>query len=206
MEKSRDGMDFAINFVKTNAGIDSPTLLSSPFLLVTLAYYGYRRGYRLDGAESDRLRFWVRLANAKGRYSRGSSETLLDQDLAIVRDGGGADAMVERLRQQVGRLDVTPEELQGRNQRSALFKTMFLAFREQGARDWNSNLTISLDHAGAHHKLQFHHIFPKALLTKRNRTSREADDIANLAFISGSTNRSLRDKPPGGLPRDNPRC
>ena len=195
-EKSRDGIDFAINFVKTNAGIDSPALLSSPFLLVTLAYYGYRRDYRLDRAESDRLRFWVRLANVKGRYSRGSSETLLDQDLAIVRDGGGAEAMVERLRQQVGRLDVTPEELQGRNQRSALFKTMFLAFREQGARDWDSNLAISLDHAGVRHKLQFHHIFPKALLTKRHRTPREADDIANLAFISGATNRRLRDKPP----------
>ena len=31
---------------------------------------------------------WVLLANAKGRYSRGSSETLLDQDLETIRDGG----------------------------------------------------------------------------------------------------------------------
>jgi hypothetical protein len=195
-KKSREGMEFAVNFLKTNARIESPALLSSPFLMVTLAYYGYRRGYHLTGSEADRLRFWVRLANAKGRYSRGSSETILDQDLATIRDGGTVEAMIDRLRLQVGRLDVTPDELRGRNQRSALFKTMFLAFREQGARDWNSNLEISLDHTGLHHTLQFHHIFPKALLAKLDRTSRDADDIANLAFISGSTNRRIGDKAP----------
>src|SRR5262249_43338137 len=158
-----------------------------PFLMVTLAYYGYQRGYHLHGAEADHLRFWVRLANVKGRYSRGSTETILDQDLATVRDGGGVETMVDRLRQQVGRLDVSAEALRGRNQRSALFKTMFLAFREQGARDWNSNLEISLDHTGARHRLQFHHIFPKAALGRLGRSSRDADDIANFAFISGAT-------------------
>jgi hypothetical protein len=106
--KSREGMEFAINFLKTNAGIDSPVLLSSPFLMVILAYYGYQRGYHLHGAEADRLRFWVRLANVKGRYSRGSTETFLDQDLAAVRDGGGVETMVDRLRQQVGRLVGAP--------------------------------------------------------------------------------------------------
>jgi hypothetical protein len=40
---------------------------------------------------------------------------------------------------------VTADELEGRNQRSALFKTMFLAFRSAGAKDWRSNLAISLD-------------------------------------------------------------
>jgi hypothetical protein len=187
------GMEFAINFLKSNAGVDSPALLSSPFLLVTLAIFGHRRAYALDPAEAGRLKFWTLLANAKGRYSRGSSETILDQDLATLREGG-ADELVDRLRQQVGRLEIAPEELEGRNQRSALFKTMFLAFRAAGATDWRSQLAIALSHAGTH-KLQFHHIFPKAVL-KGSYTQREADDIANLAFIGGNTNRRISDKPP----------
>jgi hypothetical protein len=73
---------------------------------------------------------------------------------------------------------------------------MFLAFRAAGAKDWRSNLTIALDHSGAHHQLQFHHIFPKAIL-KGSYTGREADDIANLCFISGKTNRQISDKTPG---------
>lgn len=189
------GMEFALNFVKSNIGIDSPTLLSSPFVLVTLAYFGFQRGYVIDSDEARRLRHWVLVANAKGRYSRGSSETILDQDLATLRQGGGALELLDRLRLQVGRLEIAPEELEGRNQRSALFKTMFLAFRDAGARDWNSNLKIALGHRGAQHRLQFHHIFPKAIL-KAVYTSREADDIANLAFIGGKSNRQISDKAP----------
>lgn len=192
---SCEGMEFALNFLKSNAGIDSPALLSSPFILVTLAYYGHKREYHISHEESDQLRFWVLIANAKGRYSRGSSETLLDQDLTTLKQDGGATELIDRLRLQVGRLDITADELEGRNQRSALFKTMFLAFRESGAKDWRSNLAISLEHSGSQHRLQFHHVFPKAVL-KSAYTAREADDIANLAFIGGKTNRSISDKPP----------
>ena len=194
-KESRRGMEFALNFMRSNAGLESPALLASPFILIAVAYFGHKRDYALSPEESERLRRWVLLANAKGRYSRGSSETILDQDLNILRKGGGADQLVERLRQQVGRLEIAPEELEGRNQRSALFKTMFLAFRDGGAKDWRSNLAIAINHSGVQHKLQFHHIFPKALL-KSSYATREANDIANLCFISGKTNRQISDKAP----------
>lgn len=189
------GMEFALNFMRNNADIHSPVLLSSPFMLITLGYYGHKREYALSPEEAERLRHWVLVANAKGRYSRGSSETVLDQDLTLIRNGGGPQELVDRLRQQVGRLDIAPEELEGRNQRSAIFKTMFLAFRDGGAQDWHSQLAIALDHSGAQHKLQFHHLFPKAVL-RGSYTGREADDIANLCFIAGKTNRQISDKTP----------
>ena len=56
-------------------------------------------------------------------------------------------------------------------------------------------MNIAINHKGAQHKLQFHHIFPKAVL-KDTCTVREADDIANLCFISGKTNRQINDKEP----------
>ena len=190
-----DGMEFALNFLRSNLGIDSPALLSSPFLLVVLAYFGHSRNYALSNDEARQLRYWALMANAKGRFSRGSSETILDQDLASIRQGGEVSELIDRLRLQFGRLDITAEELEGRNQRSALFKTMFLAFRAAGAKDWRSHLAIALDHSGVQHRLQFHHIFPKAVL-KTSFTAREADDIANLAFIGGKTNRAISDKAP----------
>jgi hypothetical protein len=194
-KEAREGMEFSINFLKNNARLDSPALLASPFLVIAVGYYGHKRNYSLTPQESDQLRRWALLANAKGRYSRGSSETILDQDLAILRAGKGADELLERLRQQVGLLEITPEELSGRTQRSALFKTMFLAFREAGAKDWRSQLQIALGHGGTQHKLQFHHIFPKNVL-KGMYTGREADEIANLCFISGRSNRQISDKAP----------
>lgn len=189
------GMEFALNFLRKNAQIDSPELLSSPYILITLACYGHQRRYALTAEESARLRYWALVANMKGRYSRGSSESLLDQDLTTIRSGGDIQGLLDRLRQQVGRLEITPEELEGRNQRSALFKAMFLAFRAAGATDWTSQLAIAVDHVGAQHRLQFHHFFPKAIL-KNHYAGREADDIANLCFIGGKTNRQISDKSP----------
>jgi len=193
---ARHGLEFALNFLKANVGITSPAVLSSPFVIVALAYYGHVRDYRLAPTEEQSLRYWVLAANAKGHYSRGSSETILDQDLLTLREGGGTKELVERLRLQVGRLDVRPEDLEGRSQRSALFKTMFLAFQAAKAKDWRSNLAIALDHSGAQHRLQFHHIFPRALMKRAGRTPREIDVIANLSFISGKTNRQISDKEP----------
>lgn len=195
-EQCVPGMEFAINFLRSNALIDNLALLSSPFPLIVVGFLGHQRSYQLMPSEADWLRYWLLVANAKGRFSRGSSETLLDQDLAVLRQGGTARDLVERLRTQVGRLDFAPDELEGRNQRSALFKTMFLAFRASGAKDWVSQLAIDLDHSGAQHRLQFHHFHPKGSL-KGHVSPREADDIANLTFISGRTNRSISDKSPG---------
>jgi hypothetical protein len=72
---------------------------------------------------------------------------------------------------------------------------MFLAFWSSGAKDWRSNLAIALDHSGTQHRLQFHHIFTKAALNG-GYGGREADDIANLAFLGGKTNRAISDKTP----------
>ena len=190
------GMEFAINFLRSNTGITSPALLASPFLLISLGFYGAHRNYAIASDDARGLARWVLLTNAKGRYSRGSSETLLDQDLKTIRDGGTHAELLDRLRTQVGRLDIAPEELEGRSQRSSLFKTMFLAFQKADARDWHSNLAIALSHVGSAHQLQFHHIFPKALLKKSGFLTREIDDIANLAFIGGKANRKISDKSP----------
>jgi len=113
------GLDFALNLLRSNTGISSPALLASPFLLISLGFYGAQRHYGLSPDEAAGLVRWVLLANAKGRYSRGSSETLLDQDLKTIRDGGSYLELLERLQTQVGRLDIAPEELEGRCPRLA---------------------------------------------------------------------------------------
>lgn len=193
--ESVEGMRFAINFLKSNVGVESVALLSSPFLMITLAYYGHKRGYALTETDASQLRRWVLLVSTKGRYSRGSTETFLDQDLAAIARGDDIDVLIERLRVQFGRLDVTPEELEGKDQRSSLFKTMFVAFRAAGARDWTSNLLISLGHSGTQHKLEYHHLFPKAVLARAGVLPRDVEDLANLAFIAGRSNKKLSDTP-----------
>ena len=195
-EAAKQGMDFALNFLKSNVGIDSPALLSSPFIIIAIASYGHFKDYHLTPEEARLLRYWVLVANAKARYSRGSSETFLDQDLAAIRRSADIPGLLQLLRTQVGRLDVLAGDLENRNSRSAYFKTMFLAFREQGATDWRDQLVISLKHSGVQHNLQFHHIFPQGVLKKLGLSTAKINDICNLSFISGRTNRKISDKEP----------
>jgi hypothetical protein len=198
---SEKGTNFAVNFLKANCSIPSLALMSSPFLVQALAYFGHVHNFELTKDESTQLRKWALLANAKGRYSRGSSETLLDQDLSTIKNGGTAVDLLNRLAGQVGRLDVIEEDLAGRNQRSSLFKTLFMAMAEDGAEDWKTGIKLKIDHSGAQDRIQFHHIFPKDLLKAKYSTA-EIDDIANLAFISGKTNRQiLNDFPAKYIPK-----
>jgi hypothetical protein len=194
-EQAKEGMRFAINFLKSNLGIDDPALLSSDFFPIALGYLGHRKSYELTPAEAADLCYWVLVGNTKGRFSRGSTETLLDQDLSRIRSRGSVEELIEALRLQFGRLDIDLGELENRNARSAFFKTMFLAFRKDGAKDWASNLAISLSHSGKQHRLQFHHIFPRAVVRNLHRPH-IVNDIANLAFIGGKTNRKISNKPP----------
>ena len=45
-------LDFAFNLLRSNTGISSPALLASPFLLISLGFYGAQRHYELSPEEA----------------------------------------------------------------------------------------------------------------------------------------------------------
>ena len=192
--RAKRGLKWAINFFRNNVGIESPALMSSPFGLLAVAYAAEHFDFSPSQSDLVKLRFWTAVSNARGRYSRGSSETLLDQDLSMIRRNAGIDALIESLKQQFGRLHFDVEELDGRTHRSSFFRAMFIASRQRGAVDWKTGIAISVHNLGNEHKLQYHHIFPKATL-KSSYNTQQIDDLANLAFISGKTNQSISAKP-----------
>jgi hypothetical protein len=196
-DESKRSITFALNFLKSNLKIDSLALLTSPFIALTVAFWGFKRDYKISQEEAIQMKRWVLIANTKSRYSS-SAESTLDQDLTILKSGGSVSDLLDRLSAQFGRLDVNEAELQSRRSTSGYFKAMFLAFREDGAKDWYTKLEISVKHSGAEDKLQFHHIFPKAFLRENypDLKRSQVNDIANLAFIGGKTNREISAKAP----------
>lgn len=189
-EEAKEGLRFAINFLRTNAGIENEKLLSSPLFLIAVAYFGSRKRFKLTSPEASALRSWVYIASARGHYS-GSSETTLDSDLSIIREGGDLKAAAEL---QLGRLHVDAADLVGRGKRSALFPMAYLALKAKGAKDWRSQLELSLSHQGRDHCIEYHHIFPKKSLKEAGYEADQINEIANMAFIAGGTNRSLSSK------------
>jgi len=193
--KARAGLEFAVNFLRTNAGIEDESLLSSPLLLIPIAVYSQLKDERLSRDDERHLLRWLYIANARGHYS-GSSETTLDADLAMLYRGHPASALMQPLESQFGRLRIEPSDFIGKGIRSALFSTAYIAIKTAGASDWFTGLGLTLTHTGRQHSIQFHHIFPKAVLQKCSYDKSEINEIANMAFITGKTNRRLSSKAP----------
>lgn len=192
-EKAKKGLDAAINFLRSNAGIEDESLLSSPMFIHVLAVVFHEANNQLTASQQGTLLHWLLVANARGRYSRGAAETLLNEDLAILYRGKGINGLIEPVKRQFGRLTIEPGDLAGRGVNSPLFSLAYLALKDAGAKDWYSGLGLSLTHQGRLHFIQWHHIMPKSLLKGRYETG-EINEIANMAFITGQTNRRISNK------------
>lgn len=193
-EEAKEGLRFAINFLRTNTGIEDESLLSSPMFIHALAAVSRIKDNKLTAVEQRALLHWLLVANARGRYSRGSTETLLNEDLAILFRTGEVAALIEPVKRQFGRLHVEPGDLVGRGVNSPLFSLAYLALKAGGAKDWYSGLGLSLTHQGRLHFIQWHHIIPKSLLKAHGYETGEINEVANMAFITGQTNRRISNK------------
>lgn len=192
--QAQEGLRFAINFLRSNAGIEDETLLSSPMFLHAVAALSRVKDNKLSADEQRQLLHWLLVANARGRYSRGSTESLLNEDLAIIFRTGTVAGLMEPVKRQFGRLHVEPGDLAGRGVGSPLFSLAYLALKASGAKDWYSGLGLSLTHQGKLHFIQWHHVIPKSLLKERGYEPGEINEIANMAFITGQTNRRISNK------------
>lgn len=194
--EAQEGLRYAINFLRTRVGIEDESLLSSPFLIVSLSAVIQNLGGKLSETQQKKLLHWFLVANARGRYGRGSSESLLNEDLAIVYRGAGIEGLTTPMLSQFGRLEIELSDIAGKNKRSPLFALAYLVLKDLGATDWMTGLGLSLVHQGNKHVIQHHHIFPKSKLNRAGYNSNEINEIANFAFIGGGTNREITNKDP----------
>jgi hypothetical protein len=195
-EAAQRSLRFGMDFLRANGRIEDASLLSSPFFLIVIAYFFHQRDGAIDHGDERRLLEWVLVGSARGYFS-GSPETKLDADLARIRSGEGPTALLETLEQQFGRLRFNVGDIAGKTPASGLFALIYLALQRRGATDWRSGLSISVRHRAHQQLLQWHHIFPKARL-KHSFSRRQVNEIANMAFIGGDTNRRIS----AALPED----
>ena len=75
----------------------------------------------------------------------------------------------------------------------ALSRAIVVVSLKSGAIDLASDVSVSKDNIN---KRQYHHLFPKALLTKEDRTLSEINHPLNYALVSETTNKMLAAEPP----------
>jgi hypothetical protein len=131
---------------------------------------------------------WVALAALHHRYS-GAADTALDEDLRACRTDDPVRTLLGNLRKGAGALRAEPDHFAGRlADRSALFAS-WVACKSRGAKDLLDQGNVILQPA-----IDRHHILPRSSFERERRP--EADTLANIAFVSGRTNRTVSDDAP----------
>ncbi len=194
--KTQSSIRFAINFVNANIRIENLRLMSSPFLLIPISYYIELKKEKLNHLETKQLLLWFYSAHMKGHYSYGATESFLDSDINAIKRSDNLEPLLTVLKSHVKSFEITEDDIKGRSTRSPYFSMLFFISKQKGVQDWLSGIALTESAKGKAHAIQFHHIFPKAQLKKIGIDKSEINDLSNLTFIVGRTNRKISDRKP----------
>ena len=195
LKRAEKALDKALNLVSGRLGLDHDQVLAARGALPLMAHYLDRRGV-LDAKERDQLLFWYLQCAMFGRYS-GSTESMLDKDLAAVADLDGAlPRLVKQAELAQGGLLVYPDHFGGWSLGARFYPILYLLTRTGEAKDWGTGLPLKHGLLGKMNQLQVHHIFPKAQLYKRNFGRAEVNAVANFCFLTADTNLQISDQLP----------
>jgi hypothetical protein len=99
--------------------------------------------------------------------------------------------LIELIERQFGRTTFNVGDIKGKGKRSPLFSMSYLAVKKNGGKDWITGLVLNKNAKGKSHRIEFHHIFPRKLLQEAGFEKSEINEISNMAFIGGRTNRRI---------------
>jgi hypothetical protein len=190
-------VDVALNLISARLGLDHDRVLGSRYSFPLLARYLVKCGGRLPSrVEQDKLLYWYVHTLLWGRYS-GTTESVLNQDLGLVRETAGAlDRLIAQLRQNRGDLTVHPTDFSGWSQGARFYPLLYMLTRVWHAKDWDMGVELSSHLLGRLSRLELHHIFPKARLRQHGYSLAYVNAIANFTFLTKETNLLVSDRDP----------
>ncbi len=197
LDRAEKAIDSLLNLISSRLGLDHDRVLGSRYSFPVLARFLDENGgdFGSDG-DQGKLLYWYINTMLRGRYS-GSTESTLNQDLGLIENReDGLDRLIDQLRQQRGDLAVKPEDFLGWSRSARFYPLLYMLSRVQGARDWGTGIELSKQMLGAMGQLHLHHIFPKSLLYKAGHSRPDVNSLANLTFLTGTTNRKVSNRDP----------
>jgi len=181
--KSKRAAEDGLNLVRSELGLVNMDILWSGALLVPVMALCAIQGPRDRHAKA--MAAWLAVAALFHRYSK-AAESALDQDLKACRAGDPIGALLTNLRRDEGKggIRVYPDDFSGALVDKGGLLGIYVACRHRGLRDLFTNGEIILQP-----KVERHHILPRAQFREKHRGT--ADCVANIAFVTEATNRTI---------------
>ncbi|HEY3282610.1 MAG TPA: DUF262 domain-containing protein [Armatimonadota bacterium] len=194
---AESAIDRLLSMVGSRLGLDHDRVLGSQYAFPVMARYLTQRGGTItDYRDRDRLLFWYIHTLLWGRYA-GSTESYLNQDLALIEETEGAlDRLIDQLRQYRPDLRLQPNDFRVWSRGARFYPLLYMLTRVCHARDLVSGVELSDYLLGRLSRLEVHHIFPKALLYKHGYARSDVNAIANFTFLTQESNLLVSDAHP----------
>lgn len=195
MKRAEQGVDFVLNLVSTRLGLDHDKVLLGRYGIPAMVRFVVASGGSVGNASTqNRLLFWYVHQAMWGRYS-GSTESTMDHDLAVLEEGG-LDGLIADMELTRGTLRVRPEDFDSHTIGSRFYPILYMLTRVNDALDFGTGLPLSQHLLGKGSSLEVHHIFPKALLYDVGYLRPQVNAVANFAFLTSASNKTLGKRPP----------
>ena len=195
-------LDYLINLLPRQAFIHSTEDLNTTNVFIPIvAYLSRKNGTFGDQKSIQHARNWLYSALLWARYTA-QTDQRLEADLSIIaKEVEPWNSMRNQIIDQRGRIDVKSSDFEGRTAQHPLYRLTYVLSKAHGAVDWFNGVPLGSTH-GSTYALHSHHIFPQGLLYKSgwdsdNYLHRQiVNEIANRAFLTATSNRSLSDSEP----------
>lgn len=196
LEQTERAVDNLLEAMRSHLYMDIDRVYNSKASFPVMVKYLVDNGGRLsDQADVARLLHWYISVAIWGRFS-GPVETVINQDLAALKTAEPISALLRNLRQSQGERAVTHENFDLNYTRARFYPLLYIMSRIRDARDWCSNNRLRHHSLGDHTNLELHHIFPKAFLRRNGISSKDANNLGNIAFLTKECNLSIGSTPP----------
>ena len=195
-------LDYVTTFLPRQAHINSVRDLSSTNPLIPLIRFLSLNEGKFPSNTSLRSGIhWFYAAQIHQRYS-GQTDSRLEHDVTVInREDSPWQTLVDQIVDQRGRIEVRPDDFEGRGVGHPLYRMSSVVAKAHGAVDWFNGLSLESP-VGDSYGIHSHHVFPPSALYGCGYSSDSHLDrqlvnaIANRAFLTGETNQSLGSRLP----------
>ena len=195
-------LDYTVGILPNHASIHSTRDMSTTNPLIPIVRFLTLNDGRFPSDASLRKALhWFCVAQIQQRYT-GLTDSRLEHDVTIVnREDLPWQSLLNQIVDQRGRIEVLPDDFEGRGTTHPLYRMTFVLSKAHGAVDWFNGLSLAA-HIGDSYRIHSHHIFPQSLLYQNGYSSDSHVDrkivnaIANRAFLTGETNLSIGSRLP----------
>ena len=201
-EKLSKVLDYVTSILPSRAHLHSTKDMSTTNPLIPIVRFLIKSGGEFQSDLSLRRGIhWLYAAQIHQRYT-GQTDTRLEQDVTIInREDPPWQSLINQIIDQRGRVEVLPDDFEGRGAGHPLYRMSFVLAKAHGAVDWFNGLSLDSP-VGDNYRIHGHHIFPQSVLYENGYSPDSHLDrqmvnaVANRAFLTGDTNLSIGNQIP----------